>query len=76
MMQNSAISFSVCVNEEKHKLEPFLSLMKEDFDVYYNNELTLITIKNYQETVIQQLQAERKLYLEQRTRKNYQMVVS
>ena len=76
MMQNSAISFSVCVNEEKHKLEPFLSLMKEDFDVYYNNELTLITIKNYQETVIQQLQGERKLYLEQRTRKNYQMVVS
>lgn len=76
MMQNSAISFSICVNYEAYKLKPFLTKMREEFEVLYNSQLTLITVKNYQETVINQLKAERKLYLEQRTRKNYQMVVN
>ena len=75
-MQNSAISFSICVNEEAYKLQPFLEQMKKEFDVYYNDNLTLITIKNYQETVINQLKANRELFLEQKTRKNYQMVVN
>lgn len=75
MMQNSAISFSVCVNEEAYKLTPFMESLQADFDILYNNGLTLITIKNYQEIVIDQLKTDKQLFIEQRTRKNYQMVV-
>jgi aspartate kinase len=75
MMQNSAISFSICVNEEAYKLDPFMAELNKEFDILYNSGLTLITIKNYQETVINQLKADKQLFIEQRTRKNYQMVV-
>ncbi|GAB3342474.1 aspartate kinase [Marivirga atlantica] len=75
MMQNSAISFSICVNDDDYKLTPFIKSLKSDFDILYNNKLSLITIKNYQEGLIGSLKGERKVYLEQRTRKNYQMVL-
>jgi len=75
MMQNSAISFSICVNDDDYKLTPFIKSLKSDFDILYNNELSLITIKNYQEGLIGSLKGARKVYLEQRTRKNYQMVL-
>jgi aspartate kinase len=76
MMQNSAISFSICVNEEAYKLDPFMAHLKEEFDILYNNKLTLVTIKNYEEGIIDQLKLNKQVYIEQRTRKNFQMVVS
>lgn len=75
MMQNSAISFSICVNEEAYKLTPFMAELKQTFDILYNSDLTLITIKNYEEGIVNELKRNKKLYIEQRTRKNYQMVV-
>jgi aspartate kinase len=75
MMQNSAISFSLCVNEEAYKLDPFMAHLKDEFDILYNNKLTLVTIKNYEEGIIDQLKLNKQVYIEQRTRKNFQMVI-
>ncbi|MBK6266564.1 aspartate kinase [Marivirga sp. S37H4] len=75
MMQNSAISFSICVNDDWYKLEKLLKHLENDFDILYNKELELITIKNYEESLISDIKHERKIYLEQKTRKNFQMVV-
>lgn len=75
MMQNSATSFSICVDQQDYKIEPLLEALQNDFSIRYNTGLILITVKNYDETSIEKVAKHQKVYLEQRTRKNYQMVV-
>ncbi len=75
MMQNSAISFSICVNDDWHKLEKLLPGLENYFDILYNKGLELITIKNYEEGLINSIRQDRTIYMEQKTRKNFQMVV-
>lgn len=75
MMQNSAISFSICVNDDSYKLEKLMNALEDKFDILYNRELELITIKNYLDSLIASIKQDRNIYLEQKTRKNFQMVV-
>ncbi len=75
MMQNSAISFSICVNADWHPLQELIKELEKVFKILYNKDLELITIKNYEEGLINGFKEGRTVYLEQRTRKNYQMVV-
>lgn len=75
MMQNSAISLSICINDEPNKLAQLMDALRGVFDIRYNENLELITIKNYEEGLISKLRKGRKTYLEQRSRTNFQMVV-
>ncbi len=75
MMQNSAISFSICVNDDWQPLDKLIAELEGDFKILYNKGLELITVKNYEESLINQFKQGRTVFLEQRTRKNYQMVV-
>ncbi|MGI4869819.1 MAG: aspartate kinase [Janthinobacterium lividum] len=75
LMQNSAISFSVCVDYTERRLETLLALVREQFHVQYNTGLTLFTIKNYDRASIERLTAGRTLLLEQRTRSTFQFLV-
>ena len=42
VMQNSAVSFSVCVDDDKYKIPQLISDLQKDFEVYYNKNLTFI----------------------------------
>jgi len=46
-MQNSAISFSVCVDSNPLKIEEILVSLGKEYSILYNDELLFITIKNY-----------------------------
>ncbi|MCB2410237.1 aspartate kinase [Hymenobacter lucidus] len=72
MMQNSAISFSVCTDYSAYRLEKLLGLLREQFTIHYNTGLELYTIKNYDPASIGRLTAGRELLLEQRTRQTFQ----
>jgi aspartate kinase len=74
MMQNTAISFSICVNDDLHRLDQLMSELKSDFSILYNKGLELITIKNCNDSLIERMRADKEIYMEQRTRKNYQVV--
>jgi aspartate kinase len=74
MMQNSAISFSVCTDFSAYRLEKLLSLLRDQFTIHYNTELELYTIKNYDKASIRRLTHGRELLLEQRTRQTFQFV--
>lgn len=76
VMQNSALSFSVCVDENKILLEQLLTLLQQDFSVSYNNNLQLITIRYYTQQIIDTIVAGRPVLLEQRSRTTEQLVVS
>jgi aspartate kinase len=75
LMQNSAISFSVCVDEQP-ALEELINKLSESYKVTYNKGLTLITIRHYTEEVIEKLIGKKKVYLEQRSRNTGRFVVS
>ncbi|WP_022822911.1 aspartate kinase [Hymenobacter norwichensis] len=74
LMQNSAISFSICADFSEHRLEKLLEALRDQFTIHYNTGLELYTIKNYDAASIQQLTSSRELLLEQRTRQTFQFV--
>lgn len=74
LMQNSAISFSVCTDFSAYRLDSLLAQLRDQFTIHYNTGLELYTIKNYDATSIQRLTAGRELLLEQRTRLTFQFV--
>lgn len=75
MMQNSAISFSVCVDNDKHKVSPVLNELQNQFRVLYNEKVQLMTIRNYNQDVIARLSQGKVVLMEQRSRNTYQMVI-
>jgi len=40
MMQNSAVSFSICVDNDAHKIPRLLEDLKNDFEVFFNDGLS------------------------------------
>ena len=76
MMQSSAISFSVCVDNPDSKLKNIINSLSAEFDIFYNDQLELITIKNYQLDLVESVIRDRQVMLEQRTRRNFQALVS
>ncbi|MBO2009271.1 aspartate kinase [Hymenobacter negativus] len=74
LMQNSAISFSVCTDFSERRIHALLDLLREQFTLHYNAGLTLFTIKNYDSASISRLTADKRLLLEQRTRNTFQFV--
>ena len=75
MMQNSAISFYVCVDNDSHKVPELLTALKEDFQLYFNDKLTMYTIRHYDEDSIAKLLINKELLLEQKSKNTIHLVV-
>ncbi len=75
MMQNSAISFSVCIDNDKYKFNNLILELQNQFKVYYNDNVQLMTIRNYDQETITKLSENKIILIEQRSRNNYQMVI-
>ena len=76
MMQNSAVSFSVCVDNDSQKTLPLISELKEGFKVQYNDQLTLCTIRHYDQAAIDKVVDEKSILVEQKSRQTIQFVFS
>jgi aspartate kinase len=75
VMQNSAISFSFCIDFREDKVMRLVDLLAKRFDVYYNTGLTLITIKNYDPKLSEQYRKMKGVILEQSSRSTLQVLV-
>jgi len=75
LMQNSAISFSLCIDEGGEEMIGFIQQMQKDFKVRYNQSMELITIRHYNQSIIDNLIGDRKVYLEQKSRSTVQLLV-
>lgn len=75
LMQNSAISFSVCVDNDPFKIPELLEELKKHFRVLYNEDLMLVTVRHYYPSTIEQLSKGKKVLLEQRSRQTAQLVL-
>ena len=75
LMQNSALSFSICIDNNPQLVKPLIESLKNMFRVRYNDNLQLITIRYYTQQVIDRIVAGRPILLEQRSRSTEQLVV-
>ncbi len=75
IMQNSAISFSICFDYDAEKTNALYTELSDFFEIYYNTGLTLITIKNYDAEAIEYYGNNKSKILEQKTRANYRVLI-
>lgn len=75
LMQNSAISFSVCVDDDVFVLPQLIETIKKDYRVRFNNGLVLYTIRHYNQFTIDKLLQKGTTIVEQRSRNTAQFVL-
>ena len=75
VMQNSAISFSFCIDFRESKVTKLIEKLQRNFEVYYNTGLTLITVKNYDEESSERYRKMPGVLLEQSSRSTLQVLV-
>ncbi len=75
LIQNSALSFTVCVDENKQRFEDLIAALSNNFKVRYNDQLDLITIRHYSEQDVKNIAGSRGVLLEQRNRTTAQLVL-
>lgn len=73
--ENSALSFSVCVDTDSRTMEEVIGLLKKEYFVKFNEGLSLMTIRHYTEDAIARLTKGNHIVLEQRNRSTVRMVV-
>lgn len=74
-MQNSALSFSVCLDNDPKKIPTLTEKLRERFRVLYNDKLELITIRYYDQATIDRVCIGKTILLEQKSRYTVQLVV-
>lgn len=75
LMQNSALSFSVCIDNDPHTTPTLYEELALDFHVLYNEGLKLITVRHYYPSTIEQILKTSNVILEQRSRLTAQVVI-
>lgn len=75
VMQNSAITFSFCIDFRASKVMALIERLQKYFEVYYNTGLTLITIKNYDEQTFNTYHNAPNVIIKQSSRSTLQVLV-
>lgn len=75
IMQNSAVSFSFCVDRTKIDFDAFQSHFGEQYLIRYNEEMELVTIRHYDDETLERLLMLKKVYLEQKSRETARLVI-
>ncbi len=74
LMQNSATTFSICMDYNKYKLKKLFDALSNQFEIQYNEGLVLLTLNNYDQMTIDRLIVDKELILEQKSRKTAHFV--
>jgi aspartate kinase len=75
LMQNSAISFSVCVDFDKQKTMLIIDELKKNYKILYNDNLELVTIRHYDKKTIDRVTIDKEILVEQRSRQTARFVM-
>ena len=75
MMRNTAISFTVCVNQNSERIKNFETELGSDFRLIQDNDLELITIRHYNESVLNDMKTHKLILFEEKLSDTAQIVV-
>ena len=74
-MQNSAISLSLCVDDDPLKLPELLKELQKQYRVLYNDQLELVTIRYYDQATLDRVTTGKNTILEVKSRYTAQLVM-
>ena len=74
LIQNSAISFAVCVDNRFNNLEKLIQHLKARFKVEYKTGVSLYTIRHFDDQAIKNLEKDKDVLLKQVTQNTVQIV--
>lgn len=75
LIQNSALTFSVCFDQNDYVLPRLIEALQQDYNVKYNNDLQLITIRHYTQETIENLNKKGRILIEQKNRVTLQCLI-
>lgn len=75
VMQNSAISFSICVDDHPFVIPELLKELGKNYEALYNSGLDLYTIRHYDQSAINRITRGRKVLLEQKSRNTVHLIL-
>ena len=74
--QNSAISFSVCIDRNPRIMNQIISTLQKKYKVLFNENIELISIKHYNDDAIDKMCFNKRVLLEQRSRNTIHIIVA
>lgn len=75
LMQSSALSFSVCIDNKPQRFQSLKSLLSKNYNIKYNDKVELITIRHYNKESIKKVLQNRTPILEQKSRTTLQLII-
>jgi aspartate kinase len=75
LIQNSALSFSVCIEDKYHNFESFIKEIEAHYNVKYSKNVTLYTIRHFTREAINKIESNKEIVLKQRSENTIQLIV-
>lgn len=75
IVEASAVSIDVCIDDERTKVESVIGDLKSEFSAIYNEDVEMLSIRHYTPEAIERITRGREILLEQRTRSTVRFVV-
>jgi len=75
LIQNSAISFSVCMDDKYNNFEVLLNKLENKFKIDFYKEVSLYTIRHFDENAITKIENDSNVILKQLTKETVQIVI-
>jgi len=76
LIQNSAISFSVCIDDKFNKFDAFYNELKTQFKIDVHKEIDLYTVRHFDTVSVESIEAKGKSLLTQINKDTCQIVLS
>ncbi len=75
LTQIGAIGISICLDENNEKIEQLALHCAEIFDVAVHKNLNILTVRHYNNTIIDKLTHQKNIILQQKTQETFQAVI-
>ncbi len=75
LIQNSAISFSVCVEDNFSQFNAFYKALSPSFKIRYNTDLTMYTVRHFDAAAVDKIESKGLVLVKQSSRETIQFVL-
>jgi aspartate kinase len=75
LVEASAVSIDVCVDDERPKVNSLIYDLKDEYNAIYNENVEMLSVRHYTNKAIERITEGREILLEQRTRSTVRFVV-
>jgi len=75
LVEASAISIDVCLDDERSKVDALINDLRSEFSAVYNEKVEMLSIRHYTQEALNLVTKDREILIEQRTRSTVRYVV-